>query len=197
MMDAFHLLPLCVDHIQEYHQELLDNAYVVKIDVIQTVCSLFFSGAALPDPPHTLSPPSPPLSFLGLHLWPCLLLFTTYPFLGPSWLHMQVSYPYGLRLGHRRCIWPLHAQMHHISFWTHCYPVYNPPVLSHAIPFAWQHIVIPFPPLPPLPHSLSCSRLSAGQTNQPPSQVPTDQCMCILPAALSNHCTHPQGSKQT
>ena len=40
-LDTFCLLPLWEDHLQDYHQELLDNAYAAKIDLIQTVCISF------------------------------------------------------------------------------------------------------------------------------------------------------------
>ena len=43
MSDAFHLLPLWEDHLQDYHQELLDNAYVAKIDSIQMVYISFLA----------------------------------------------------------------------------------------------------------------------------------------------------------
>ena len=36
--DAFRLLPLRMDRLHEYHQELLDNAYAAKIEVLPTVC---------------------------------------------------------------------------------------------------------------------------------------------------------------
>ena len=35
---AFHLLPLCMDRLHEYHQELLDNAYAAKIEALPMVC---------------------------------------------------------------------------------------------------------------------------------------------------------------
>ena len=37
-LDVFRLLPLCMDWLHEYHQELLDNAYAAKIEVLPTVC---------------------------------------------------------------------------------------------------------------------------------------------------------------
>ena len=40
-LDAFRLLPLWEDHLQDYHRELLDNAYAAKIDSIQMVCISF------------------------------------------------------------------------------------------------------------------------------------------------------------
>ena len=40
--DAFRLLPLRMDRLHEYHQELLDNAYAAKIEALPTVCHLIF-----------------------------------------------------------------------------------------------------------------------------------------------------------
>jgi hypothetical protein len=38
--DTFHLLPLQVERLNDYHQELLDNAYTTKIEAVRTVCNL-------------------------------------------------------------------------------------------------------------------------------------------------------------
>ena len=58
--EAFHLLPLCMDHLQEYHQEILDNTYVEKIDAIQMVC---ITLTHVPIPPFFFLS-SPPLPFV-------------------------------------------------------------------------------------------------------------------------------------
>ena len=41
-LDAFRLLPLHMDRLHEYHQELLDNIYAAKIEALPMVCHLVF-----------------------------------------------------------------------------------------------------------------------------------------------------------
>ena len=55
--DAFHLLSLHSGHLNEYHQELLDNAYVTKIEAIRSISTFFLtfypcSHRANFPPPH-------------------------------------------------------------------------------------------------------------------------------------------------
>ena len=42
--DTFHLLPLNTGHLNDYHQELLDNMYMSKIKVIHVVMVSYLDG---------------------------------------------------------------------------------------------------------------------------------------------------------
>ena len=75
MADAFHLLPLNAGRLNDYHQELLDNAYVSKIEAIRV---------------STSSPPMciPMLTFS--HLSPILPLLLTCVFRISSPTHYPI-----------------------------------------------------------------------------------------------------------
>jgi hypothetical protein len=70
--DAFCLLPLQVGRLNNYHQELLDNAYTAKIEAMRTVCNFLANLTThLTWHNHYLSPATPPSpSITSLHFHP-------------------------------------------------------------------------------------------------------------------------------
>jgi hypothetical protein len=70
--DAFRLLPLQVGRLNDYHQELLDNAYAAKIEAMRTVCN-FLANLTTHLTWHNryFSPATPPPpSITSLHFHP-------------------------------------------------------------------------------------------------------------------------------
>ena len=47
MLDTFSLILLQVGSLNDYHQELLNNAYATKIKVVRMVCT-FYTSVATP-----------------------------------------------------------------------------------------------------------------------------------------------------
>ena len=150
MADTFHLLPLNTGHLNDYHQELLNNVYVSKIEAIQV---------------STSSPPAciPMLTFSHLSSILPLLLICVFRISSPPRYPIPMLYmgffpphPYGSPLGHG------HMQQKKKNIPQHARMALTPTLVTHLTSLSDTH------PSPLLRHVASC----AFQSNAPPVTYP-------------------------